>query len=105
MQVKLPRPARCNPEYSMDKLGGTSDIYTISPSRLNAFRAFLVDLFERYPPDDTAVPSSLGRPAEFYRDEALRYIANGLPKLAAHYACETGAPDDEIVVVYTLLFT
>lgn len=78
----------------------------------NAFRQVLEHLFATYPPDDTLLAfttvygRSEGKPAEFCRAKAvtLTFGTRDDVRSAAHWACDTGVPNEEILSAYMLIF-
>lgn len=93
------KPKRSNPLYNNLNFPEPD----IDPEKRKAFRIFLIQLFEQYPPDDMAVPESVAYSAKYCRRKSLEFT-DSFPAQAAHWACETGAPDDEIAAAYRLLF-
>lgn len=79
-----------------------------------AFRQVLEHLFKIYPPDDnlvglalpTTAPPNERKPAEFCRAKAvtLTFGTRDNIRSAAHWACDTGVPNEEILSAYMLIF-
>lgn len=77
-----------------------------------AFRQVLEHLFATYPPDDTFLAPTMvsyiieRKPAEFCREKAitLTFGTRDNIRSAAHWACDTGVPNEEILSAYMLIF-
>lgn len=98
------------PTVNLDDIPAPVGHVTIEHSK--AFRQVLEHLFATYPPDDTFLASTMvygrsgGQPAEFCRAKAvtLTYGTRDDVRSAAHWACDTGVPNEEILSAYMLIF-
>lgn len=76
-----------------------------TPELRAAFRAVLAELSKEYPPDDSMLAAAgLAYSAVECRDRAL--MRNDFdPVFIAHWASDTGVPNEKIMATYLLLFT